>query len=348
MSNEEIYSKSLGILRALLARFKPGEKTYDEIVAPRDQVFAMFKPIFSTDHVPNLTKEEFTSFLYFDNNRHWSGLYRTGLGAAADMETLRRALGILLDEGKPIGGRFSEAIGMVPGFGKAIATAILTVAYPDLYGVWNNSSEAALRQMSLWPNLEKGQGIGGRYAKINDLLRRLSQDLVIDLWTLDALWWFFLEAEEKTTPPEIEEEVSPISERFRLERQLEEFMIDNWDRTPLAKEWAIYSTADDPYAGSQFPTDIGRIDILAVRRDKTGYLVVELKRGQTTDDTVGQALRYVGWIQKNLAEQGQTVEGLIIAHDAGKQAQYALLTLPNVKMMTYEVEFRLKAVEPLE
>ena len=41
------------------------------------------------------------------------------------------------------------------------------------------------------------------------------------------------------------------------------------------------------------------------------------------------------------------MEALIIAYKAGKDAQYALSTLPNVSMMTYEVEFRLKELEPL-
>jgi hypothetical protein len=36
------------------------------------------------------------------------------------------------------------------------------------------------------------------------------------------------------------------------------------------------------------------------------------------------------------------VEGLIIAHKVEETARYAISTLPNVKMMTYEVEFRLK------
>jgi len=35
------------------------------------------------------------------------------------------------------------------------------------------------------------------------------------------------------------------------------------------------------------------------------------------------------------------VEALIIAHQIEKEALYAISTLPNVRMMTYEVEFRL-------
>lgn len=148
MPDEAAYNKVLGDLRAIFAELKPGEKTYDEIVANRDQVFAKYRPVFSAEHIPNLSKDEFTSFLYFENNRHWSGLYRKGLNAAADMPTLRKALAVLLDESRTIQERLPEALGMVEGLGKATATAILTTAYPDLYGVWNNTSEGALRKVS--------------------------------------------------------------------------------------------------------------------------------------------------------------------------------------------------------
>ena len=72
-------------------------------------------------------------------------------------------------------------------------------------------------------------------------------------------------------------------EGFALERQLEEFLLENWDPgTPLAKEWTIFKTPDDPEAGNQFPTDVGRIDILAVHREQPRFLVVELKRNQSS------------------------------------------------------------------
>jgi hypothetical protein len=343
MADEEQYSKVISELRGIAARFKPGQRTYDEIVGFRDEVLARYRPIFSSEHIPSLTKEEFTSFLYSENNHHWNGLYRKGLGAAEDMNTLRQALALLLDENSPLQERFPKTLDRVTGLGKGIATAILTVAYPDKYGVWNNTSEAALRQLGLWPDFERGADIGKRYAKINDLLARLAADLEMDFWTLDAFWWSLLEPvppiSETTSTP------SPLVEsggRFALERQLEEFLLENWERTPLAREWVVYSTPDDPEAGNQYPTDVGRIDILARHKTQPRLLVIELKRNQSTDQTIGQTLRYVGWVRKHLAKDGQSVEALIIAHQIEKEALYAISTLPNVRMMTYEVEFRLK------
>jgi hypothetical protein len=282
--------------------------------------------------------------LYIENNHHWSGLYRKGLGAAEDMNTLRQAITVLLDEDQPIQERLPKALDRVTGLGKAIATAILTVAYPAKYGVWNNTSEAVLRKVELWPDFAKGEDIGGRYAKINALLARLAVDLEMDFWTLDAFWWAVLEPQPEKSSPPVLETSSPITQSggcFALERQLEEFLLENWERTPLAKEWVVFSTPDDPEAGNQYPTDVGRIDILAVHKTQPRLLVIELKRNQSTDQTVGQTLRYVGWVKKHLTQDEQSVEALIIAHQIEKEAHYAISTLPNVRMMTYEVEFRL-------
>lgn len=188
MVDEARYSKVISELRGIAARFKPGQRIYDEIVGFRDEVLARYRPIFSSEHIPSLTKERFTSFLYIENNHHWSGLYRKGLGAAEDMDTLRQALAVLLDESRPIQERFPNALDQATGLGKGIATAILTVAYPDKYGVWNNTSEAALRKMGIWPDFARGADIGRRYAQINDHLARLATDLEMNFWTLDTFW----------------------------------------------------------------------------------------------------------------------------------------------------------------
>lgn len=73
---------------------------------------------------------------------------------------------------------------------------------------------------------------------------------------------------------------------------------------------------------------------------------MELKRQQGTDETVGQALRYLGWVQRHLADEGQEVEALIIAHHFDTAARYGVSMLKNVRLMTYEVQFALKELSP--
>jgi hypothetical protein len=333
------YTKALGDLQGRLAQLKTGKGDTDNIIGSREQVFAKYRPIFSVEHVPELSRDEFTSFLYFENNHHWSGLYRKGLQAAEDMERLRAGLGLLLDQNKPIRDRFSKALEQVLGIGKGIASGILLVAYPEQYGVWNNASESALRQLGIWPTFEKGEGIGAKYERINALLTRLKCDLDTDFWTLDALMWYCSRPQEELSG--VEQDSQSHDSSFALERQLEEFLLENWDRTPLSKEWAIYRTAEEPEAGNQYPTDVGPIDILAVHKLQPRFLVIELKRKQSSDQTVGQLLRYIGWIKRYVAKKGESVSGLIIAHSGDNKVGYAIDTLCDVEMMTYEVEFRL-------
>lgn len=62
--------------------------------------------------------------------------------------------------------------------------------------------------------------------------------------------------------------------------------------------------------GRQFPTDDSNIHLLM--RDKNRhYVVVELKKGKTEDDVVGQTLRYMGWVRENLSKT-KLVRGIII------------------------------------
>ncbi|MCA9440008.1 MAG: DUF91 domain-containing protein [Candidatus Omnitrophica bacterium] len=257
------------------------------------------------------------------------------------MDRLREALQILLDEASPISDRFSRSIEMVSGLGRAIASPILMMAHPDKYGVWNNTSEAAMKELSIFPDFERGASTGQKYDVINNLLLRLAEEVDVDLWTLDALWYWFLERDSESATEEIETG-SESTQRFGLERHLHDFLVDNWDKTELAENWSIYEQDGDPLAGIEFPTEIGRIDILAKHKTDPKWLIVELKRNQSSDQTVGQILRYKGFVQRNLAKNGETVEGLIIAHQADASISYALDAVEGVDLMLYEVEFRLR------
>jgi len=96
-----------------------------------------------------------------------------------------------------------------------------------------------------------------------------------------------------------------------------------------------------------YPCDVGRIDLLAKHKRDGRWLVIELKRGQSTDQTVGQLLRYIGWVKQHLANKDETVTGLIICRETDKALQYALAAVPNVKVELYEVEFRLRPANAL-
>jgi hypothetical protein len=269
------------------------------------------------------------------------------------MPKLRAMLKVLLDETRPIDERFDQVINQVTGMGKALMTAILLVAYPDRYGVWNNISESALKSLEIWPKYEQTNTPGRRYDKVNKVLTSLASDLKIDMWTLDALCWSLMadtelphgwspQAEVIVERDAMAEMLPLTAQRFPLERHLQDFLLDNWPRTELGHQWTIYSEDGDEEAGYEYPTNVGRIDLLAKHKREPRWLVVELKRDVTSDATVGQVSRYMGWVKHNLAKHDEQVEGLIIAHEADESIKYAISAIPNVRLMLYEVEFHLK------
>lgn len=349
---ETVSADVIGKLREAVAGLK-NTPIYKEIVEPRDAVLARFQPVFSPEHVAEITADEFRSFLLLENNHHWSGLHRQGTRMCADMDKLREALAILCDETQSVADRLDQGPEMVPGMGKNVASAILLVTHPDRYGVWNNRSEANMKRLGIWPNFDRGESFGSRYVKVNQVLLQLRDALQIDLWTLDALWWYLDQKETGDLPPVETGETTTIGmsteseQRFGLERHLHEFLRDNWNHVELGRDWVLYQEPGDEEAGYEYPCDVGRIDLLAKHRNEPRWLVVELKRNQTSDQTVGQLLRYIGWVKRHLAEDGDQVHGMIICRDADNALRYALSTLQNVELRRYQVEFHLGEPETL-
>jgi restriction system protein len=127
---------------------------------------------------------------------------------------------------------------------------------------------------------------------------------------------------------------------FALEKHLEEFLVSNWQNTVLGKNYDIF-TEDDELVGQQYPSDTGPIDILAISKDQNTLLVVELKKGRTSDVVVGQVQRYMGYVKDELAEPHQTVKGVIIALEDDLRLQRALSVTTNIEFYRYQVNFNL-------
>lgn len=345
--NEIITADALGRLRAAKAAMQKNTEI-NEILKARDCVIDRYGPQFQSGAMEHIDEEVLRSFLLIENNKHWSGLYRQSNRICADMATTRSALGELVDETRSIEERTLAAT-EVKGLGKGIITAILMVAYPDRYGVWNNTSESGLVELELLPKWPRGASFGVRYAAINAVLNKLATELEIDLWTLDAVWWY-LSSDENKIEGDAYEETVPIAEvrmaqsanRFAIERHLHDYLFDNWSQLDLADNWELFVRDGEPDAGYEFSTPIGRIDLLARHRREARWLVIELKRDKSSDAVVGQILRYMGWISAHHAQAGESVEGLIIAASGESKLHYALSAVPAVMFKSYEVQFCLR------
>jgi restriction system protein len=128
---------------------------------------------------------------------------------------------------------------------------------------------------------------------------------------------------------------------FALEKQLEDFLVQNWKSTELGKHYDIYEE-DGEMAGQQYPSDTGPIDILAISKNKKELLVVELKKGRVSDVVVGQLQRYMGYVKDELAEPNQTVRGAIIAFEDDIKIKRALSVAQNIDFYTYKISFKLE------
>lgn len=143
-----------------------------------------------------------------------------------------------------------------------------------------------------------------------------------------------------STDPEIEDPTA-----FALEKHLEDFLIFNWASTDLGKQYDLV-TDEGKVVAQQYPSDTGPIDILAISKDKSEYLVVELKKGKASDVVVGQILRYMGFVKQDLAVKNESVHGIVIALEDDLRLRNALIMVPNVSFYRYQIVFKLhKATE---
>lgn len=319
-----------------------------------EEMLARYGQLFDPANIPNLTEEEFKSFLSIKNNKHWEGIHRQSGLLTRDMDRLREALSILVDEERLMRERLDELFpkgqpGFLRGLGRAVATPILTVVYPEKYGVFNSRSERGLDHFGLFPDFERGASFADRYIAVNQVLNRLAHEHNLSLLELDEVFGWFVPGEEGLEdhdddgPVQIEGETIESVQRFGLEKFLSDFLVYNWEKTSIGQRYELYE--EDGDIAQEYPTPIGRIDLLARDRDNADWVVIELKRGRSSDVVVGQLLRYMGWAQENLASEGEAVRGIVIAGDADDRLRYALKPLTDkVTLLTYTVQFDVQEV----
>ena len=127
---------------------------------------------------------------------------------------------------------------------------------------------------------------------------------------------------------------------FAIEKHLEDFLIYNWSNTELSKKYDLL-TDEGEVVAQQYQSDTGPIDILVISKDKKEYLVIELKKGRASDVVVGQILRYMGFVKNELAVNGESVRGIIIALDDDLRLRNAISMIDTVEFYRYEINFKL-------
>lgn len=127
--------------------------------------------------------------------------------------------------------------------------------------------------------------------------------------------------------------------QFALEAHLEEFLSSNWSHIEWGQKLELYEF--DGQVARQFPAGTWSIDFLAIDKRTKTLVVIELKRGRTSDTVIGQLMRYMAWVKENVADKEQSVSGIIVAKEIDASLKYAASLLPNVKLLTYAIDFTL-------
>ena len=137
-----------------------------------------------------------------------------------------------------------------------------------------------------------------------------------------------------------EDGVSEEPNEFAYERDLKNFLAKNIQI--LGSDIRLYE--DEDINGIEFPVGGRFIDILAVDGNND-YVVIELKVSRGYDRVIGQLMRYMAWIKKNMAEPGQNVKGVIVARSISEDLLLAFSLISNIKLFEYEMYVSVKEIK---
>lgn len=292
-------------------------------------------------------KENFLEYFNSGGGRQsLNAIYRDRI--IRDIEKFRKTLLFLLDENIDLKDRFDKILKSngeyhIKGFGKAILTSFLMDYSPEKYCLWNNKTEMGFSVLG-WKVYKNNDLWGTAYIKVLEALKEIKDIYPEGKLNLEHIDLFLhtISAEEegiKVVEKVIEGreiiEKEPEAMEFAMEKYLEEFIESNFNKI-FGSDLKLHQNEES--SGRQYPTAIGKIDLLAIDKKKKEFVVIELKKGRSSDIVIGQILRYMGWVKENLADDYK-VRGIIIVKEEEDRIKYALKFAPDVSLYKYSVSF---------
>jgi hypothetical protein len=294
----------------------------------------------------NLSSEKldglFSNMRWFSANRNLSNLLYRKNG----LEVFNAKLRSLIHGTQPLPQRVDDFFKM-PLIGVQTMSQFLVAAntreYPfvtsitkEALGVSSEQDEYALEDALQLFKVSNKDTLLDRtldYLRNYVIFQAVKNLLELDKYTMvNNLLWFAAIKDEGTGPEEVIKSYGSIS----MEKDLRDFLAEN----------VFLVEKGLTLIGKEYDTrEAGRIDLLC--KDKEGsHVVVELKKGRSGHEVVGQALKYVGWAQKNLNKKAR---GIIIVSEPDDKLHYATLPLKDlVKVKYYKVNFVISDKYPVK
>jgi len=354
-----INEESIGQLQLRLKGFVWTEKESKE----RELLRKQFLDIYNKEKINNLTKEE-----YFVGHGHKQGCLCYDLewttsplgsikggtkykyGYETDFPKIKSLLQKIISiENKKfynkdgtISKELLEIVNLskeINGFktGRTVIPKLLSLYYPDTFLPIFNDQDLYLSKLLL--NGFKTEKIGLElYLENNYILLKVKERLEeLENRTFESQE--FAELIYQTFPKEkIKLEIGAISSDEKSEEPIEALEVQHYQSLihrnfhRLFKNLRYFDEEEQISKKGQYDTQtIGIIDFLAIDENEN-FVVIEIKR-QATDKTIGQLLRYMGWVKDELCKSGQKVYGIIVAEQKDIYLDFALKVIPNVKFV---------------
>jgi len=145
------------------------------------------------------------------------------------------------------------------------------------------------------------------------------------------------DTENIVSDDETSDEEALETAEFGFEKDLQNFLVKNLDLI----EPGLKLYENEGITGIEYPVGNRFADILATDSNND-LAVIELKVSKGYDRVIGQILRYMAWIEKNLAEESQKVRGMIIARQISEDLKLACSKIADVELMEYELSVKIK------
>lgn len=136
------------------------------------------------------------------------------------------------------------------------------------------------------------------------------------------------------------EDANQEARKFAYEKDLQNFLSKNLE--VIENGLKLYE--QEEINGIEYPAGGRFIDILAMDKNNN-FVVIELKVDHGYDKTVGQILRYMAWIKRELADQDQLVRGVIVASNISSDLKLASSSLTDVDLYEYKLSFSLAKID---